>query len=228
METAQHVLKDLGENNSLIQSCQRDLGHQLPLSSYLLKPVQRLTKYQLLLKELAENCPGRIEFSATCSERHHSLSGGLSGKFEIEESLEVMLGVIKLVNDSLHQPNIKGLPDELFPLGSLLYQETFLVLTIKTQTQATVWSHQSPVGLNLQPDLLTFFPPTDLFHVKLMLTLSPQIFSRLSKQKRQVLIYDNYLGNGSKCKFNRQPCRGNDFFNHSFFLALEHSYFKLF
>ena len=48
-----------------------------------------------------------------------------------------MLGVIKLVNDSLHQPNIKGLPEELFPLGSLIYQETFLVLTIKTQSQAS-------------------------------------------------------------------------------------------
>ena len=47
-----------------------------------------------------------------------------------------MLGVIKLVNDSLHQPNIKGLPEELFPLGSLIYQETFLVLTIKSQSQA--------------------------------------------------------------------------------------------
>lgn len=65
-----------------------------------------------------------------------SIPGGLSGKFELEESLEVMLGVIKLVNDSLHQPNIKGLPEELFPLGSLIYQETFLVLTIKTQSQA--------------------------------------------------------------------------------------------
>ena len=53
----------------------------------------------------------------------------------MEESLEVMLGVIKLVNDSLHQPNIKGLPEELFPLGSLVYQETFLVLTIKIQSQ---------------------------------------------------------------------------------------------
>ena len=63
--------------------------------------------------------------------------GGLSGKFELEESLEVMLGVIKLVNDSLHQPNIKGLPEELFPLGSLIYQETFLVLTIKSQSQAS-------------------------------------------------------------------------------------------
>ena len=81
------------------------------------------------------------------------MSGGLSGKFEIEESLEVMLGVIKLVNDSLHQPNIKGLPDQLFPLGSLLYQETFLVLTIKTQTQATVLSHQSQQS----QQLLTLF-----------------------------------------------------------------------
>ena len=58
METAQHVLKNVGENHSVIQSCQRDLGHQLPLSSYLLKPVQRLTKYQLILKQLTECSPG--------------------------------------------------------------------------------------------------------------------------------------------------------------------------
>lgn len=34
----------------LSQECQRKLGHKLPLSAYLLKPVQRITKYQLLLK----------------------------------------------------------------------------------------------------------------------------------------------------------------------------------
>ncbi|XP_051876970.1 proto-oncogene DBL isoform X2 [Pristis pectinata] len=32
------------------QECQRKLGHKLGLDSYLLKPIQRLTKYQLLLK----------------------------------------------------------------------------------------------------------------------------------------------------------------------------------
>ena len=58
METAQHVLKNVGENHSVIQSCQRELSHQLPLSSYLLKPVQRLTKYQLILKQLTECSPG--------------------------------------------------------------------------------------------------------------------------------------------------------------------------
>ena len=32
------------------QECQKKLEHKLGLDSYLLKPVQRLTKYQLLLK----------------------------------------------------------------------------------------------------------------------------------------------------------------------------------
>ena len=34
----------------LLQSCQERLGHRLQLSDYLIKPVQRITKYQLLLK----------------------------------------------------------------------------------------------------------------------------------------------------------------------------------
>lgn len=34
----------------VLQECQRKLEHKLGLDSYLLKPVQRLTKYQLLLK----------------------------------------------------------------------------------------------------------------------------------------------------------------------------------
>lgn len=37
---------------SLLQECQKKLEHKLGLDSYLLKPVQRLTKYQLLLKVL--------------------------------------------------------------------------------------------------------------------------------------------------------------------------------
>lgn len=33
-----------------LQECQRKLDHKLSLDAYLLKPVQRITKYQLLLK----------------------------------------------------------------------------------------------------------------------------------------------------------------------------------
>ena len=50
MESAQSALSDVGDNHPILLSCQKELGHQLPLSSYLLKPMQRLTKYQLLLK----------------------------------------------------------------------------------------------------------------------------------------------------------------------------------
>jgi hypothetical protein len=53
MENARFAVSEVGENNPLILNCQKELGHQLPLSSYLLKPVQRLTKYQLLLKDLS-------------------------------------------------------------------------------------------------------------------------------------------------------------------------------
>lgn len=36
----------------LSQHCQQVLGHSLPLSSQLIKPVQRILKYRLLLEEL--------------------------------------------------------------------------------------------------------------------------------------------------------------------------------
>lgn len=50
MECAQSALSEVGDNHPILLTCQKELGHQLPLSSYLLKPMQRLTKYQLLLK----------------------------------------------------------------------------------------------------------------------------------------------------------------------------------
>uniref|UniRef100_A0A914L968 DH domain-containing protein n=2 Tax=Meloidogyne TaxID=189290 RepID=A0A914L968_MELIC len=45
------------DKNKFILDCQRSSGHPLPLSTYLLKHIQRITKYQLLLKELIKHCP---------------------------------------------------------------------------------------------------------------------------------------------------------------------------
>jgi len=119
METARSAVASIGEDSAAMQVCQRELGHQLPLSSYLLKPVQRLTKYQLLIKELVE-----------CSQNN------VSSKAMLEECLETMLNVIKVVNDSLHIPNLRGLPESLQPLGSLICQETFAVFSEnKSQSQ---------------------------------------------------------------------------------------------
>ena len=48
---SEELRRQVGEqNNPFLRQCQTNLGHKLPLSAYLLKPVQRITKYQLLLK----------------------------------------------------------------------------------------------------------------------------------------------------------------------------------
>ena len=92
MPSARQAITDLGgENNaaSILHHCQQEAGHQLPLSSYLLKPMQRLTKYQLLLKDLVES------------------SNIVCGKSELEEALKELLNVVKTVNDSLHSVTIR-------------------------------------------------------------------------------------------------------------------------
>ena len=45
----------------------------------------------------------------------------------VHACVEVILQVIKAVNDSLQQGNIRGLPEVLYPLGGLVCQEVFSV-----------------------------------------------------------------------------------------------------
>ncbi|XP_019385187.1 PREDICTED: guanine nucleotide exchange factor DBS isoform X4 [Crocodylus porosus] len=93
------------------QECQRKLDHKLSLDSYLLKPVQRITKYQLLLKEM-------LKYSKNCE-----------GAEDLQEALTSILGILKAVNDSMHQIAITGYDGNLNELGKLLMQGSFSVWT---------------------------------------------------------------------------------------------------
>ncbi|XP_051473545.1 guanine nucleotide exchange factor DBS isoform X6 [Apus apus] len=96
-------------DSAFFQECQRKLDHKLSLDSYLLKPVQRITKYQLLLKEM-------LKYSKNCE-----------GAEDLQEALTSILGILKAVNDSMHQIAITGYDGNLNELGKLLMQGSFNV-----------------------------------------------------------------------------------------------------
>ncbi|OAF69696.1 hypothetical protein A3Q56_02531 [Intoshia linei] len=51
---SESILNALGHDNVYFMECQKQLNHRLPLSAYLLSPIQRITKYHLLLGQLAK------------------------------------------------------------------------------------------------------------------------------------------------------------------------------
>ncbi|XP_029924697.1 guanine nucleotide exchange factor DBS isoform X1 [Myripristis murdjan] len=105
---------------AFFQECQKKLEHKLGLDSYLLKPVQRITKYQLLLKEL-------LKYSRGCD-----------GCDDLQAALSSILGILKAVNDSMHLIAITGYEGNLSELGRLLMQGSFSVWTEHKKGHAKV------------------------------------------------------------------------------------------
>ncbi|CAL9690013.1 unnamed protein product [Knipowitschia caucasica] len=105
---------------AFFQECQRKLEHKLGLDSYLLKPVQRITKYQLLLKEMLKYSKGR------------------EGTEDLQDALTSILGILKAVNDSMHLIAITGYEGNLTELGKLLMQGSFSVWTEHKKGHAKV------------------------------------------------------------------------------------------
>ncbi|KAM9341804.1 kalirin [Pholidichthys leucotaenia] len=93
--------------STFFDDIQQRRGLANSISSYLIKPVQRITKYQLLLKELLSCCE--------------------EGKGEIKDGLEVMLGVPKRANDAMHLAMLEGFEENLEVQGELILQDCFQV-----------------------------------------------------------------------------------------------------
>ncbi|XP_057708974.1 triple functional domain protein-like [Corythoichthys intestinalis] len=94
---------------------QQTHGLAYSVNSYLLKPVQRITKYPLLLKDLLE-----------CYEE---------SKAELKRVLDVTLSIPKRANDAMHVSVLEGFDESIESQGELLLQESFKINDIKLTEQ---------------------------------------------------------------------------------------------
>ncbi|KAI1278144.1 Kalirin [Halotydeus destructor] len=97
--------------SSMFEKIQRNHHVLHPIAAYLIKPVQRITKYQLLLKDLLSCCE----------------QGG-----EIKDGLEVMLSVPNKANDALHLSMLEGCDISSDQLGEVILQDSFQLFDSKS------------------------------------------------------------------------------------------------
>lgn len=101
--TSNNLLVQYGGN--YFEELQHKHSVEHPLPAFLIKPVQRITKYQLLLKDLLSCCE--------------------ESQCEIKEGLEVMLNVPKKANDAMHLSLLENCDISIDSLGEVVLQDTF-------------------------------------------------------------------------------------------------------
>ncbi|KAI6652516.1 Guanine nucleotide exchange factor DBS-like [Oopsacas minuta] len=100
------------------QKKQLSFNNKLPFLSYLLKPIQRITKYQLLLRDMIKN-------SAKAPDAYAYLQEGMDG----------MLKILKNLNDTLYINAIKHFPCNILEQGQLLHQDVVRVKLIYSKAK---------------------------------------------------------------------------------------------
>ncbi|XP_060051041.1 rho guanine nucleotide exchange factor 25 isoform X2 [Erinaceus europaeus] len=105
---SEHVVSEFGD--SYFEELRQQLGHRLQLNDLLIKPVQRIMKYQLLLKDFL---------------KYYSRAGMETD--ELERAVEVMCFVPKRCNDMMSLGRLRGFEGKLTAQGKLLGQDTFWV-----------------------------------------------------------------------------------------------------
>ncbi|XP_068612674.1 kalirin-like [Brachionichthys hirsutus] len=98
------------EYENFFEEIQHEISCRMSISDYLIKPIQRITKYQLLLKDFLK----------------YTSKAGLDCE-EMEKAVELMSLVPKRCNDMMNLGRLQGYEGKLMSQGKLLQQETFCV-----------------------------------------------------------------------------------------------------
>lgn len=116
---SEEVWQEHGLNCTFLKMIQQNLGHRLPLDTYLLKPVQRISKYQLLLKEM-------LKYNTHFNEKQC-----------IEHAMVSMLDVVNNLNDAMHASFIVGC-DLIKLQGRLLKRDQLQMTKYKRNSKSSM------------------------------------------------------------------------------------------
>ncbi|CAF2637751.1 unnamed protein product [Rotaria sp. Silwood2] len=100
----------VSEYHDYFEEIRKKLGQKLLVSDLLIKPVQRIMRYQLLLKEILKSTDRMGDESRA-----------------IRSALQVMIEVPRLANDMMNVGRIKDLPTNVHQLGELKLQDMLSV-----------------------------------------------------------------------------------------------------
>ncbi|XP_041431374.1 kalirin RhoGEF kinase L homeolog isoform X6 [Xenopus laevis] len=109
----------VAEYDSFFEDLMQEVNSRFTVSAFLIKPIQRITKYQLLLKDFLK----------------YSQKAGLECS-EIEKAVELMCLVPKRCNDMMNLGRLQGFEGKLTAQGKLLQQDTFYVIEQESGVQS--------------------------------------------------------------------------------------------
>ncbi|XP_040008963.1 rho guanine nucleotide exchange factor 25 isoform X2 [Xiphias gladius] len=135
---SEHIVSEYIE--TYFEELRQQLGHRLQLNDLLIKPVQRIMKYQLLLKDFLK----------------YYTKAGMDTE-ELEKAVEVMCFVPKRCNDMMNVGRLQGFEGKITAQGKLLQQDTFTV----TEQDSSFLSRAKERRVFLFEQLVIFSEPID-------------------------------------------------------------------
>uniref|UniRef100_A0A671X3U6 Rho guanine nucleotide exchange factor 25 n=1 Tax=Sparus aurata TaxID=8175 RepID=A0A671X3U6_SPAAU len=135
---SEHIVSEYIE--TYFEELRQQLGHRLQLNDLLIKPVQRIMKYQLLLKDFLK----------------YYTKAGMDTE-ELEKAVEVMCFVPKRCNDMMNVGRLQGFEGKITAQGKLLQQDTFTV----TEQDSSFLSRAKERRVFLFEQMVIFSEPID-------------------------------------------------------------------
>ncbi|CAG5114996.1 unnamed protein product, partial [Candidula unifasciata] len=166
---AVEVLTRFMQHPSLSQLCkerQHSLGHALPLGAYLLKPVQRILKYHLLLHNIVKNCEKDREEAAVLEKAFHHMTQMAHHINEMKRKHEHAVRIQEI------QSQLEDyVGEDLTRLGELVLEGTFKVNGAKASRQVFLFERGLLISKLKEGGMLsckTFIPCSNLMLIEVI------------------------------------------------------------